>query len=130
MAGPAHQRQLCRTVGTRGILDLEVMARTLYERQEEIRADYNPMNPERSSHVCQALNVSAVELIVNLDVKMGNQTASQYARPTLGAGWLPEKRRTSRRYCVETSQMATRRELPAPTRVDWSMSSNCGRLRQ
>ena len=69
------------------ILDLDATVKTLYGRQEEARVGYNPMKPGRPSHVYQAMLFSAAKLVVNVDVQAGNQTASQYAQPTLW-GWL------------------------------------------
>jgi hypothetical protein len=75
------------------ILDLDATVKTLYGRQEEARVGYNPMKPGRPSHVYQAMLFSAAKLVVNVDVQAGNQTASQYAQPTLW-GWLDAREKT------------------------------------
>lgn len=74
------------------ILDLDATVKTLYGHQEEARLGYNPMKPGRPSHVYHALLFSAAKLVVNVDVQAGNQTASQYAQPTLW-GWLEARER-------------------------------------
>ncbi len=74
------------------ILDLDATVKTLYGHQEEARVGYNPMKPGSPSHVYQAMLFSAAKLVLNVDVQAGNQTASQYAQPTLW-GWLESRDR-------------------------------------
>lgn len=69
------------------VLDLDATVKTLYGRQEEARVGYNPAKPGRPSHVYQVMVLAAAKLVLNVDVQAGNQTASQYAQPTLW-GWL------------------------------------------
>jgi hypothetical protein len=74
------------------VLDLDATIKTLYGRQEEARVGYNPMKPGRPSHVYQVMVLAAAKLVLNVDVQAGNQTASQYAQPTLW-GWLESRER-------------------------------------
>lgn len=74
------------------VLDLDATVKTLYGRQEEARVGYNPHKPGRPSHVYQAMVLAAAKLVLNVDVQAGNQTASQYAQPTLW-GWLEARER-------------------------------------
>jgi len=69
------------------VLDLDATVKTLYGKQEEARVGYNPMKPGRPSHVYQVMVLAAAKLVLNVDVQAGNQTASEYAQPTLW-GWL------------------------------------------
>jgi hypothetical protein len=74
------------------ILDLDATVKTLYGRQEEARVGYNPMKPGRPSHAYQVMVLAAAKLVLNVDVQAGNQTASEYAQPTLW-GWLEARDR-------------------------------------
>ena len=74
------------------VLDVDATVKTLYGRQEEARLGYNPHKPGRPSHVYQAMVLAAGKLVLNVDVLAGNQTASQYAQPTLW-GWLEARDR-------------------------------------
>ena len=74
-------------LGEEWVLDLDATVKTLYGRQEEARVGYNPMKPGRPSHAYQAMVLAAAKLVLNVDVQAGNQTASEYAQPTLW-GWL------------------------------------------
>ena len=74
-------------LGEEWVLDLDATVKTLYGRQEEARVGYNPQKPGRPSHAYQAMVLAAVKLVLNVDVQAGNQTASEFARPTLW-GWL------------------------------------------
>ncbi len=74
------------------VLDLDATIKTLYGRQGEARVGYSPMKPGRPSHVYQVMVLAAAKLVLNVDVQAGNQTASQYAQPTLW-GWLESRER-------------------------------------
>lgn len=74
------------------VLDLDATVKTLYGRQEEARVGYNPAKPGRPSHVYQVMVLALAKLVLNVDVLAGNQTASQYAQPTLW-GWLEARDR-------------------------------------
>lgn len=74
------------------VLDLDATVKTLYGKQEEARVGYNPAKPGRPSHVYQVMVLAAAKLVLNVDVQAGNQTASQYAQPTVW-GWLEARDR-------------------------------------
>ena len=74
------------------VLDIDATVKTLYGKQEEARVGYNPTKPGRPSHVYQVMVLAAARLVLNVDVQAGNQTASQYAQPTLW-GWLEARDR-------------------------------------
>lgn len=69
------------------ILDIDGTVKTLYGRQEEARIGYNPTKPGRPSHVYYAYVISAMRMVLNVDVHPGNETASEFAHPGL-FGWL------------------------------------------
>jgi len=74
------------------ILDVDATVKPLYGQQEEARLGYNPTKPGRPSHCYQAMFISSIRMILNVDVQAGNQTASAYALPTLW-GWLESRQR-------------------------------------
>ena len=74
------------------VLDLDATIKTLYGRQEEARVGYNPTKPGRPSHVYQVMVLAAGKLVLNIDTQAGNQSASEYAQPTLW-GWLDSRDR-------------------------------------
>jgi hypothetical protein len=74
------------------VLDLDATITTLYGHQEEARIGYNPTKPGRPSHVYQVMVLAAGKLVLNVDAQAGNQSASEYAQPTL-LGWLDERNR-------------------------------------
>ena len=74
------------------VLDLDATIKTLYGHQEEARVGYNPTKPGRPSHVYQVMVLAAGKLVLNVDTQAGNQSASEYAQPTLW-GWLDARDR-------------------------------------
>ena len=50
------------------------------------------MKPGRPSHAYQAMVFAAAKLVLNVDAMAGNQTASEYAQPSLW-GWLDARDR-------------------------------------
>lgn len=69
------------------ILDLDETVKTLFGKQEEARVGYNPAKPGRPSHVLHAMLLTPAKLVLNVDVRAGNQTASVYGQDGLW-GWL------------------------------------------
>ena len=74
------------------VLDLDATIKTLYGHQEEARVGYNPTKPGRPSHIYQVMVLAAGKLVLNVDAQAGNQSASEYAQPTLW-GWLDARDR-------------------------------------
>lgn len=74
------------------VLDIDGTVKTLYGKQEEARVGYNPTKPGRPSHVYHAYLISALRMVLNVDVHPGNQTASEFAHPGLW-GWLDARPR-------------------------------------
>ena len=72
--------------------DLDATIKVLYGHQEAARLGYNPTKPCRPSHVYQAMVLAAGKLVLNVDTQAGNQSASEYAQPTLFA-WLDARDR-------------------------------------
>jgi hypothetical protein len=63
------------------VLDVDATVKTLYGKQEEAKVGYNPFKPGRPSHVYHAMVLTKAQLVLNVDVHAGNQTASAYAQP-------------------------------------------------
>jgi hypothetical protein len=74
------------------VLDIDGTVKTLYGRQEEAKVGYNPTKPGRPSHVYYAYLISALRMVLNVDVHPGNQMASEFAHPGLFA-WLDARPR-------------------------------------
>ena len=74
------------------VLDLDATIKVLYGDQEAAQLGYNPTKPGRPSHVYQAMVLAAGKLVLNVDTQAGNQSASEYAQPTL-FGWLDARDR-------------------------------------
>ena len=74
------------------VLDLDATINVLYGHQEAAQVGYNPTKPGRPSHVYQAMVLAAGKLVLNVDTQAGNQSASEYAQPTLW-GWLDARDR-------------------------------------
>lgn len=73
------------------VLDVDATVKTLYGKQEEAKVGYNPFKPGRPSHVYHAMVLTKAQLVLNVDVHAGNQTASAYAQPGI-LGWLDSRR--------------------------------------
>lgn len=102
------------------ILDMDATVKPLYGHQEEAVVGYNPRKPGRPSHVYHCYFITAIRLIVEVEVQAGNQTASQYAQPGLWA-WLDARPREQWPHLLRGDiswgtermmQEAERRELP------------------
>jgi hypothetical protein len=72
------------------VLDLDATVKTLYGKQEEAKVGYNPFQKGRPSHVYHAMVLTKAQLVLNVDVQAGNQTASAYAQPGI-LGWLDSR---------------------------------------
>jgi hypothetical protein len=67
----------------RWILDADTTVKTLYGHQEGAVKGYNPHKPGRPSHTYHTYFLSSLRLILEVEVKDGNQTASKYSSPGL-----------------------------------------------
>ena len=65
------------------ILDVDVTVKPLYGHQEGAVKGYNPHKPGRPSHTYHTYFLSNLRLILDVEVKAGNQTASKYSSPGL-----------------------------------------------
>ena len=65
------------------ILDVDVTVKPLYGHQEGAVKGYNPHKPGRPSHTYHTYFLSSLRLILDVEVKAGNQTASKYSSPGL-----------------------------------------------
>jgi len=81
-------------LATAWILDLDATVKPLYGEQQGARLGYNPHKPGWPSLVYEAVLCAAAKLVLNVDVQVGNQTASEYAQPVLW-GWLNARERES-----------------------------------
>ncbi len=67
----------------RWILDADTTVKLLYGHQEGAVKGYNSHKPGRPSHTCHTYFLSSLRLILEVEVKAGNQTASKYSSPGL-----------------------------------------------
>jgi len=67
------------------ILDVDTHIKTLYGHQEGARVGYNPKKPGRPSHVLHTYFMANTRLVLDVEVRPGNETASKYTMPALGA---------------------------------------------
>ncbi|MBK1648975.1 transposase, partial [Rhabdochromatium marinum] len=65
------------------ILDMDVTIKPLYGHQEGAEKGYNPHKPGRPSHTYHTYFVAGLRLILDVEVKPGNQNASKYSAPGL-----------------------------------------------
>jgi hypothetical protein len=64
------------------ILDLDTTIKTLYGHQEGAAVGYNPHKPGRASHTFHTYFVANLRLVLDVEVRAGNQTASKYTSPS------------------------------------------------
>jgi hypothetical protein len=67
------------------ILDIDSTVKPLYGPQEEGRLEYNPTKPGRPSHVYHTYFIAKLPIVLEVEVQVGNQTATSYSQPGLWA---------------------------------------------
>lgn len=61
------------------ILDLDPTVKPLYGEQEGAKVGYNPKKPGRPSHCFHTFCIAKARLILNVEVRPGNETAGKYS---------------------------------------------------
>jgi len=64
------------------ILDVDTTVKTVYGHQEGAVRGYNPHKPGRPSHTYHTYFVANARLVLDVEVRAGNQTASKYTSPS------------------------------------------------
>ncbi len=67
------------------ILDMDTTVKPLYGHQQGAVVGYNPKKPGRPSHTYHTFAMAGTRLILDVDVRAGNQHASNYSAPGLWA---------------------------------------------
>lgn len=77
------------------ILDVDTSVKVLYGHQEGAVRGYNPKKPGRPSHVLHTYFMANTRLVLDVEIRPGNETAAQYTMPGLWAfldGLAPSQR--------------------------------------
>jgi hypothetical protein len=69
------------------ILDVDVTVKQLYGRQEGACKGYNPQKPGRPCHTYHTYLMARTRLVLDVEIRPGNEGHSSYTRPALWA-WL------------------------------------------
>jgi len=67
------------------ILDVDTSVKPLYGHQEGAVLGYNPKKPGRPSHVLHTYFMANTRLVLDVEVRAGNETAAKYTMPGLWA---------------------------------------------
>ena len=67
------------------ILDMDTTVKPLYGHQQGAVVGYNPKKPGRPSHTYHTFAMAGTRLILDVDVRAGDQHASNYSAPALWA---------------------------------------------
>ena len=67
------------------ILDVDTHVKVLYGHQEGAVPGYNPKKPGRPSHVLHTYFMANTRLVLDVEVRPGNETAAKYTMPGLWA---------------------------------------------
>lgn len=67
------------------ILDVDTSVKPLFGHQEGAVLGYNPTKPGRPSHVLHTYFMANTRLVLDVDLRPGNETAAKYAMPGLWA---------------------------------------------
>ena len=65
------------------ILDIDTTIKPLYGHQEEANKGYNPQKPGRPSHTYHTYMMANLRLVLDVEVKAGDQSHSSYTLPGL-----------------------------------------------
>jgi len=72
-------------LGEPWILDVDTTVKPLYGHQEGAVVGFNPLKPGRPSHTYHTYFIANLRLVLDVEVRPGNQTAALYSRPGLWA---------------------------------------------
>ena len=67
------------------ILDVDTSVKVLYGHQEGAVRGYNPKKPGRPSHVLHTYFMANTRLVLDVEIRAGNETAAHYTMPGLWA---------------------------------------------
>ncbi len=67
------------------ILDVDTTVKVLYGKQEGAVVGYNPKKPGRPSHTYHTYFIGNLRLVLDVEVRAGNQSSSSYSAPDLRA---------------------------------------------
>jgi len=67
------------------ILDVDTHIKVLYGHQEGAVVGYNPKKPGRPSHVLHTYFMANIRLVLDVEIRPGNETAAKYTMPGLWA---------------------------------------------
>lgn len=67
------------------ILDVDTSVKVLYGHQEGAVRGYNPKKPGRPSHVLHTYFMANTRLVLDVEIRPGNESAAQYTMPGLWA---------------------------------------------
>ena len=67
------------------VLDVDTTVKPLYGHQQDAQVGYNPTKPGRPSHAYHSYFVASIRMVLDMEVRAGNQTAPLYAQPELWA---------------------------------------------
>ena len=67
------------------ILDVDTSVKVLYGHQEGAVLGYNPTKPGRPSHVLHTYFMANTRLVLDVEIRPGNESAAQYTMPGLWA---------------------------------------------
>jgi hypothetical protein len=95
-----HLLSCCEPLlNTPWILDADTTVKPIYGHQEAAEKGYNPEKPGRPSHTYHTYMIANLRLILETEVKAGNQSHSNYSLPGLMT-LLTELNPAQRPYCV------------------------------
>jgi hypothetical protein len=67
------------------VLDIDTTVKVLYGKQEGAVVGYNPKKPGRPSHTYHTYFIGNLRLVLDVEVRAGNQMSSSYSAPDLRA---------------------------------------------
>ena len=76
----------CRCLGS-SILDVNTTVKPLFGHQEGAVVGYNPHKPGRPSHTLHTYWVAGLRLVLDVEVKAGNEHSSAHWRRRCGGCW-------------------------------------------
>ena len=79
-----HLKDCCAPLlKTPWILDVDITVKPLYGHQEDATKGYNPQKPGRPSHTYHTYMMANLRLVLNVEVKAGDQSHSSHSLPGL-----------------------------------------------
>ena len=107
------------------ILDMDTTVKPLYGRQEGAVVGYNPKKPGRPSHCYHTYSLAGPRLVLDVDVRAGNEHTSKHRRPACGRCWIEPRAIAGPRCCAATPASAMSRSCTKPNSAAWLICSSC-----